>query len=334
MAWPDAGRFAAALSVGESALTIHRAAKLQKGPMFDWNDIRLFLSVARTGSTRAAAQELGLNQTTVARRMEVLEHELSLRLFDRTTRGHRLTEQGQALCETAQPMREAAEAVERRARALGRTLSGTIRITAAEVVFSHLVAPVVAEFRREHPEVQVEYDSSEGFLDLAAGEADLAFRATVAPSDERLFGQKLGEVAWAVYCSRAYAAANGMPACIGEVRNHAVVAFTGPVGRRPGDLWFMSHADPARVAGTSNTVSNVTAVLRTGAGVGCLPCFHADAEPLLVRCFPPPPEMTTAIWLLTTPERRRVPQIEAFIGLAAARFRDLRPRLRGEGPPR
>ncbi|EYD77160.1 transcriptional regulator, LysR family [Rubellimicrobium mesophilum DSM 19309] len=301
--------------------------------MFDWNDVRLFLTVARSGSTRAAAQDLGLNQTTVARRMEVLERCLGLRLFDRTTRGHRLTEQGQALCEAAQPMREAAEALSRRAEVLGRSLQGTIRVSAAEVVFSHLVAPIVAEFRREHPEVRIEYDSSEGFVDLAAGEADLAFRAMVAPDDERLVARKLADVAWAVYCSRAYAATHGMPESIEAVRAHAVVAFTGPVGERPGDLWFMSHADPAQVAGRSNTVSNLTGVLRAGIGVGCLPCFHADAEPMLLRCFPPPPEMTTAIWLLTTPERRKVPRIEAFVRLAALRFRDLRPRLRGEGTP-
>lgn len=301
--------------------------------MFDWNDVRLFLAVARSGSTRAAAQEMGLAQTTVARRMEVLEHDLGLRLFERSTRGHQLTAQGQALAEAAAPMREAAEAVARRAEALGRSFAGTIRITAAEVVFSHLVAPIVAEFRRGRPEVQIEYDSSEGFVDLAAGEADLAFRAIVAPTDERLVGQKLTEVAWAVYCSRAYAEAHGMPRGIEEVRHHAVVSFSGPVGRRPGDLWFMSHVDPARIAGSSNTVSNITGVLRAGIGVGCLPCFHADAEPALLRCFAPPPEMTTAIWLLSTPERRRAPLVEAFIKLAALRFRDLRPRMRGEGVP-
>ena len=95
----------------------------------------------------------------------------------------------------------------------------------------------------------------------------------------------------------------------------------------------MAHADPARIVGSSNTVSNVTGILRAGMGVGCLPCFHGDAEPGLLRCFAPPPEMMTAIWLLTTPERGRMPQVEAFLRLATARFRALRPMLRGEGPP-
>ena len=92
----------------------------------------------------------------------------------------------------------------------------------------------------------------------------------------------------------------------------------------------MSHADPARIEGSSNTVTNVASILKAGVGVGCLPCFHGDSEPTLLRCFAPPREMMTAIWLLTTPERARVPRIEAFMRLAAERFRTLRPMLRGE----
>ena len=302
--------------------------------MFSWDDIRLFLAVARLGSTRAAGAELGLSQTTVARRMEALEHGLRLKLFDRTTRGFALTDQGRELHEAARAMAKAADCVSKRAEALSRSLRGTIRVTAPEAVFTHIVAPIVAEFRREHPEVTVDWDSSEGFVDLVAGEADVAFRAMIAPTDERLHGLKLSDVAWSAYCSRDYAGVHGMPASAGELRDHAIVAFTGPVAQRPGDHWFMSHASPARVEGSSNTVTNVTSILKAGMGVGCLPCFHGDAEPSLLRCFPPPPEMMTAIWLLTTPERARVPRIEAFVRLATERVRIHRPRLKGEVPVR
>lgn len=301
--------------------------------MLLWDDMRLFLAVARCGSSRAAGAELGLNQTTVARRMEALEHGLGLRLFQRTPQGFRLTAEGRALLDEARPMAEAAEAVERRALALSRSLAGTIRVTAPEILINGLIARIVAEFRRRHPEVSFEYDASERFVDLAAGEADLAFRGVDAPKDDRLWGLKLSEVAWAVYCSRDYAAANGMPRSVGEVRDHAVVAYAGPAGARRGDLWFMSHADRARIAGSSNSVANVAGLLRTGIGVGCLPCLHADEEPGLVRCFAPPPEMLTALWLLTTPELSRTPRIAAFVRDAAAGVRALRPSLRGEAAP-
>jgi DNA-binding transcriptional LysR family regulator len=301
--------------------------------MFAWDDIRLFLSVARLGSTRAAGAELGLNQTTVARRMEALEHGLRLTLFHRTTRGFALTDQGRDLCETAGAMAQAAECVGKRAEALGRSLTGAIRVTAPEAFFTHIVAPIVAEFRREHPEVMVDWDSSEAFLDLAAGEADVAFRAMITPTDERLHGLKLSDVAWSAYCSRDYAAQHGVPRSLGTLRDHAIVAFTGPIAQRPGDRWFMTHIDTARVEGSSNTVTNVASILRAGVGVGCLPCFHGDSDPTLLRCFAPPPEMMTAVWLLTTPERARVPRIEAFVRLATERVRRHRPLLRGEGVP-
>lgn len=326
---PDGGCVPQGKRVGESGLAPSASAIMQS-PMRDWDDIRLFLAVARAGSTRAAAAELGLNQTTVARRMEGLEHALRLRLFERTTRGFALTDQGTALREAAAPMLEAARALERRAEALGRSLRGRIRVTAPEAVFTHLVAPIVAEFRRDHPEVLIDWDSSEGFADLAAGEADLAFRATIAPGDGRLHGVKLSDVAWSAYASRAYAADHGVPASIGELRGHPVVAYAGPIAQRPGDRWFMAHADPSRIGGSSNTVTNVASILRAGVGVGCLPCFHGDREPGLLRCFAPPREMQTAIWLLTTPERARAPQIAAFMRLAVARFRAQRRALRGE----
>jgi DNA-binding transcriptional LysR family regulator len=264
--------------------------------------------------------------------MEALEHDLRLRLFDRTTKGFALTDHGRALREAAGAMAEAAAAIETRAGALGRTLRGKIRVTAPELVINLLVAPMVAEFRRSHPEVLFEYDSSERFVDLVAGEADLAFRGMNAPTDDRLWGLRLADMAWSVYASRSYAAAQGLPPGMEAVRDHAVVAYAGPAGKRPGDVWFMAHAEPSRIVGSSNTVTNVLGLLRTGIGIGCLPCLFGDLDPELVRCFAPPPEMTTALWLMTTPERARVPRIEAFVRVAVERFRILRPALRGEEP--
>ena len=102
----------------------------------DWNDLKLFLAVARFGSIRAAAEELGLNQSTVNRRLEVLEHALKLQLFDATTRGHVLTAQGQALVDAAAPMQAQADAVVQAATLLARQTGGILKLTAAPAVFS------------------------------------------------------------------------------------------------------------------------------------------------------------------------------------------------------
>jgi DNA-binding transcriptional LysR family regulator len=298
--------------------------------MFDWNDIRLFLAVSRAGSALGAARALGLNQTTVTRRIDVLEHALGLTLFERLNRGYRLTEQGQALCGSVARMAEAAEEIRSLAEALSREVRGKIRITAPEVIFAHLVAPIVAEYREKYPEVLIEYDSSEVLVDLVSGEADIAFRSTEKSHDERLIAQKLAEMYWTAYCSRDYAARHGMPRSPAEVREHRVVAFGGVAAQRRGHLWFMSHVDPAKVAGHSNTVLNMASVLKAGLGVGILPCLLGDSEPTLVRCFAPAPELNATLWLLTSPEKRLIPRVARFVELAAQRVRNRRREWRSE----
>lgn len=298
--------------------------------MFDWDDIRLFLAVSRAGSALAAARALGLNQTTVTRRIDALEHALGLSLFERLNRGYRLTEEGRALSEAAARMAAAAEEFGSAAEAQSRQVRGTIRITAPEIIFAQLVAPIVAEYREKFPEVLFEYDSSEVLVDLVNGEADVAFRSTEQAHNERLVAQKLAEMYWTAYCSRDYAERHGMPRSPAEVQSHRVVVFGGPAAQRRGHLWFMSQVDPARIAGQSNTVLNMASVLRAGEGVGILPCLLGDQDPLLVRCFPPVPELNATLWLLTSPEKRQIPRIARFVELAVARVRARRREWRSQ----
>ena len=232
--------------------------------MFDWNDIRLFLAVAESGSALGAARLLGLNQTTVTRRMDVLERQLGLTLFERRTMGYRLTEDGEVLLAAARPMGELANAIEAQAQRQRRSLSGTIRVTAPEVIFSYFLAPIIAEFRHRHPEVRIEYDASEYLVDLTRGAADVAVRATERPHAEGLVALKLGEVAWTAYCSPGYAEAHSLPTDPDQLSGHQVVAYSGQVAERGGNKWFMQKVDPRQIAGYSSSVANMTGILRAG----------------------------------------------------------------------
>ena len=198
---------------GVSSLLLNRSAFLQNGGVLEWSDLRIFLAVARAGSTLKAARELAMNQTTVSRRMDALEHQLGLTLFARRRTGYCPTEHGRALIAAAAQVETAALALESEAEQLRRLVAGLIRVTAPETVFTYLLAPIVVAFRREHPEVQIEQVSSELHLDLEGGEADIAFRATEGAISEGLIGQRLPDLGWTLYCSRDYAAEHGMPTC-------------------------------------------------------------------------------------------------------------------------
>lgn len=298
--------------------------------MFDWGDMRLFLEVAKAGSAAGAARVVGVNQTTLSRRMTALEHHLGLTLFVRASVGFTLTEEGQALYLAAQQMAEAADKVMLLANAQRRALSGTIRVTAPEAIFAVFLAPIIAEFRQAHPEVRISYDASGAFADVVNGDVDIAFRATEKAIDERLMAQKVGEIGWGLYCSDRYAQMRGRPERLQDLPGHSIVAYEGQVAEREGNFWFMRQVNPAQVDGYSNTVINMANILRAGLGVGLLPCFQGDGEPGLQRCCGPFPQARSLLWMLSAPSQRRVPRVDAFARLAAERFQALRPSLRGE----
>jgi len=254
------------------------------------------------------------------RRIQALEHALDLTLFERQNRGHTLTEHGKALLASVQQVASANADVQSAAERLRRVMSGVVRVTAPEAIANSFIIPIAAEFQQLHPDVRVEQVAADARLDIVHGEADVAFRASSHPDDPRLVARRLPDAAWSVYCSKNYANTHGYPSDIGKLAQHAIIEFEGAMRALPGYKWFISHADTARTVSRSNTVPNMNAVLRSGLGVGMLPCFVGDAEPDLIRCFDPPPELCGEIWLLTSQEARTSPQVRAFIDFAVPRI--------------
>jgi DNA-binding transcriptional LysR family regulator len=164
---------------------------LHNFPMFDWNDLRHFLAVARHGSTIAAAKALSVNQSTVHRRLDELEKRLGRQLVVRQPTGYKLTELGQDMLTYAQQVEEAVLTFERRLAASDNKLTGSIRLTCPEAVGVRLLrSPLIAKFNERYPTLRVDFVISDKLLDLTKGEADIAIRATV-PYDEALLDAKL-----------------------------------------------------------------------------------------------------------------------------------------------
>ena len=305
-------------------------AIMQSEPMYEWSDLRIFLAVVREGSALAASKTLCINQTTVNRRIKALEHDLGLTLFDRQNRGHSLTEQGKTLLGTAQSVADRANDLLSAAERLRRSVAGVVRVTSPEETSNAVIIPIAAAFQAAHPNVRIEQVAANRRLDIVHGEADVAVRNGSHPDDPRLIAKRLPDFAWTLYCSQTYAHKHGMPKDISQVAAHDYVGFVDGPSNWSAYIWFIEQAKPTRLVSRSNTVTNMKAMLKSGVGVGLLPCMVADPEPNLIRCFEPLRRLDAESWMLTSPEALSSPQVRAFIDFLVPRIMEQRDRLTGK----
>lgn len=301
--------------------------------MYDWNDLRYFLAVARTGSTLAASRALNVNQTTVARRIGVLERAIGTKLFDKRQAGYALTEAGVELRATAERVEVEANAFAEQAGAMGRRISGVIRVTTNEGLANTVMAPALSAFRRLHPEVRVDLVVDERRLDLTRGAADVALRTGSRPTESGLVARRLTPMAWAAYCSRDYAERRGCPGSVDALCRHAVIGAEGAIAALPGWTWLRQAAPEAEVVARSSSLTNLISAVKAGLGITVLPCFLADSDADLVRCIGPISGVQSDLWLLTREDARDVRRVRAFIDFLAAHLAAMRPVLAGEAGP-
>lgn len=280
--------------------------------MFDWNDLRHFLAVARHGSTLAAAKALGVNQSTVHRRLAELDRRIGRPVAHRSPAGYQLTEFGQSLLPYAQSVEQAVLALERRIDGADDDLVGTIRLTCPEPLVARLTAsPLIAKFHDRYPRLHVEFVMSDRYLDLSRGEADIALRSG-EPEDESLVGRRIADSIWAVYASRSYVQHHGRPDSVASLRHHAIVGFDGALANHRAAKWLAAVAPEAMVTARNNSVLGVMLAVKSGVGVAPLPTTIADGDGTLVQVLPPVDELARGWYLLTRPELRQTPRIKVF----------------------
>ncbi|MEO6032607.1 MAG: LysR family transcriptional regulator, partial [Burkholderiaceae bacterium] len=265
--------------------------------MFDWNDLRYFLAVARHHSTLAAARALQVNQSTVQRRLVELERCLGQPLVQRHPDGYRLTEFGAATLPLAEQVERAVMAFEQRFEAARHDASGVVRLTCPEPLVSRLTQSSLLErFHARHPYLRVEFVMSDRYLDLMKGDADVALRSGDT-DDAELVGRKVGDSIWAVYASRHYIERRGQPDRIEALERHDLVGFDESMIDHRAAKWLRQVAPGGRVVARNNSVLGLLHSVKAGLGVAPLPCAIADAEPELVRVLGPIPELAR-IWRL------------------------------------
>jgi DNA-binding transcriptional LysR family regulator len=249
----------------------------------DWNDLRYFLAIARAGSLAAAARELGVDHTTVGRRLAALEATLGARLFTRGPTGLTLTEAGADVLPSVEAIAQQVDAVARRATGGDTRVQGKVRLSVADSLTGYFV-PILSQLQVQHPDLMVEILSANRLLDIRRGEADLAVRFGEA-GDPDLVARKIGLVGWSIYAAPAYLARKGRPDPM-NLAGHDVVGIEEILPHTPAAQWLARHAAEVRVVMRGNTISAVVEATVAGMGLAPLPCFAADKEPGLTRLFP------------------------------------------------
>ena len=297
--------------------------------MFDWDDLRHFLAVARHGSSTAAARAMHLDQSTVQRRLAGLERRIGQSLVERHTTGYRLTAYGKALLPHAERVGQEMALLERFVQSSARELNGVIRLTCPEpIVLRISQSPLLERLAARHPGLHVEFVMNDHYVDLGKGEADVALRSgdTV---DDQLVGRKIADSLWAVYGGRGYLALHGSPQSLRELAQHTWVGFDETMASHRATQWLRQVAPEARIVATSGSVLGTVHFAKANLGLATLPKALGDAEPDLVRVLGPVAELTRSWRMLTTRQLRRTPRVSAFFEFMAQELRTLRPILTG-----
>lgn len=277
---------------------------------FDWSDLQSFLAIARSGQLGKAGQVMGVDATTVGRRLRRLEAGLGQTLFEQTREGQVLTEAGEALLVRVETMANAAIGIdEAGGRSTALKASGTLRISVSEGFGSWFLSPRLDQLASAHPDLTVDLAASSGFLSLSKREADVAVMLS-RPKAGPVVASKLSDYALGLFASAGYLETKGTPQSLGELAGHHCL-----IGYIP-DLLYAPELRYLDELGTGLSPklrsSSITAQLQlvaSGAGIGVLPCFMASADPRLVPILEHH-RIKRAFWLVTHKDTQQLARVK------------------------
>jgi DNA-binding transcriptional LysR family regulator len=292
-----------------------------------WTDLQHVLAVADHGSLAAAARALGVNHTTVLRRVTAFEKSLGVKLFARSRTGYVLTAAGEEIAASARAMQETVHAIERRVAGRDLRLTGTVRVTTTDTLAVTLMPAVLATFASAHPAIQLELTTTTAMVDLRKRDADVAVRATTAPP-QHLVGRRVGQIAFSLYASAPYL--TRVPARR-ALEQHVWLAPDDSLASTSIATWMKRTLDvtPVLRADTLTALANAAAA---GFGVTALPCYLGDSRPELKRIRGVITKMSSELWVLTHEDLRRTARIRALTDHLVQAFAAQRDALEGRRP--
>lgn len=291
--------------------------------MLAWDDFRLVKAVADSRTLAGAGERLGVNTSTVFRRLGTLEAQLGARLFDRKRGGYALTPAGEEMVGLASRMAEDVVAFERRIAGQDLKPSGDLRVTTNDALIAYTLPPILARFRVAFPDIRLEILSSNEALNLSRRDADVAIRATVNPPDT-LVGRRLADIVWAVYGTAEDEAVDGLDALA-----HRNWVMPGDNLNALRTLNRVREAIPrANQVYALSTVMGLAEAIKAGIGIGPLPC-NIGAHLGLKQLLPLERDSEAGLWILTHPDIRGSARVRAFLDFVGGELARLKPSFEG-----
>lgn len=274
----------------------------------DWSDFQTFLAVARTGKLALAGEALGMDATTVSRRLRRLEGRLGATLFEQTREGQILTQAGERVLVAVEGMAQASRELEASGPDSG--ITGHVRISVSEGFGTWVVARHLGAFAARYPGLSVDLVASNGFLSPSRREADIAILLS-RPKTGPLIARKLSDYALGLYASPDYLARHPHIRRRSDLKTgHQLVGYVPELIYAP-ELNYLSEIDAELVANVRSTsILAQHRILAAAGGVGVLPCFIGDADPTLVRILPDQ-MIIRSFWLVTHKDTHGLQRIRA-----------------------
>lgn len=283
--------------------------------MVNWDDVRIFLAVARAGQLLGASRRLGLNHATVSRRVAALEQALNAKLFQRQTTGSELTPAGRRFLETAERL-EAEMHAARAAISGDDAVTGSVRIGAPDGFGVAFLAPRLGALTAQHPGLSIQLVPVPRSFSLSRREADIAITVE-RPTEGRLVAAKLVDYSLGLFASRDYAARNALPLSPEQLSSHRLVGYVPDLVASPSlDYAVEFSPDWTAAFAISSTLGQAEAV-RSGAGIGILHSFIARSMPELVP-VPAAPPIRRAYWMVYHESMRGLGRIQTAASFIAS----------------
>lgn len=274
----------------------------------NWDNLRYVLVVAKCGSIAAAARELGVNRTTVLRRIDAFQENLGCRIFERSQSGYVLTLEAEKIIDAAQEVESTLLNIQRQIEGRELRLEGELRVTTTDTLMVSKLGPHLASFHRKHPHILVTVGITNNIMDLTRRDADIAIRPTHEP-EYPLVGRRLADVHFGVYGSADY-----LEAFSGTtLQQHHWIGFDPSLQSTLPGKWLDAKFPKAKICFRSDSFVGLRIAAENGIGLALLPHYLGDSSTILQRLPAPTEELTTGLWLLAHPDMIRSARVNAFM---------------------